>query len=176
MFVSHLAVTWRRQLFVKHALTLQTFGEGPRLDWRSILLHYNICDITTGAVQFFLASFHWFQHDCSSNCQCMLRRTHISLESNRNVTLSQLCMQCLAMLWYEMCAALCRFGRLTPAQKFRSWHHLYCTISEKQIRFHKDAKNAANNVFFHGESPADLRDVKWDNLVMSRASACNTRQ
>ncbi|XP_077975326.1 spectrin beta chain, non-erythrocytic 1-like isoform X4 [Styela clava] len=44
----------------------------------------------------------------------------------------------------------------------RSWNHVYCSISDKHLRFYKDSKSAKADTLFHGESPVDLKDAKCD--------------
>lgn len=44
----------------------------------------------------------------------------------------------------------------------RSWNHIYCSVSEKHLRFYKDSKSAKTDTLFHGEPPVDLKDAKCD--------------
>ncbi|XP_034721453.1 spectrin beta chain, non-erythrocytic 1-like [Etheostoma cragini] len=44
----------------------------------------------------------------------------------------------------------------------RSWHHVYCVITNQEVAFYKDGKAAAAGVPYHGELPVGLKDATCD--------------
>ncbi|XP_032363266.1 spectrin beta chain, non-erythrocytic 1 [Etheostoma spectabile] len=44
----------------------------------------------------------------------------------------------------------------------RSWHHVYCVITNQEVCFYKDGKAAAAGVPYHGELPVGLKDAACD--------------
>ncbi|XP_047221145.1 spectrin beta chain, non-erythrocytic 1-like isoform X1 [Girardinichthys multiradiatus] len=44
----------------------------------------------------------------------------------------------------------------------RSWHNVYCIISNQELGFYKDSKAAGQGVSYHGELPVSLKDATGD--------------
>lgn len=55
-------------------------------------------------------------------------------------------------------------NQLTPCCSVigRSWHNVYCVISNQELSFYKDSKAAGQGVPYHGEPPVNLKDATCD--------------